>query len=277
MLTPEQRENFDTHGYLIIEDALASIGLDRVRSAYERIQAETEASWREEVKAGGYHRNYGNGPDAHTMLSVYQKDPLFLDLANNPKIVPLIEEIVGPELQVMEIICHCHHAGTKAHTGWHRDWPPWSHPKYILKAKVFYFLDDQDEDMGCFTLVPGSHKHPDGPPKDRYNGPTLEDMPGMKKIAPRAGSAIIWNVVCWHSGLANRSERDRRLVIYGYMPFWVKKWESAPPDQVPIDWADTPQKRQIVGIHCVHGRRGWDRKDVPYLPEHEAIAMAKSL
>lgn len=67
------------------------------------------------------------------------------------------------------------------------------------------------------------------------------------------------------------------MVIYGYMPFFIKKWNaSTPPDSV-VAWADTPQKRQLMGIHCVHGRRGWDRTDVPYLPEHEAIAMAKKL
>ena len=37
-----------------------------------------------------------------------------------------------------------------------------------------------------------------------------------------AGDAIIWDVGCWHTGMANTSQRDRRLVIYGYMPFFVK-------------------------------------------------------
>jgi ectoine hydroxylase-related dioxygenase (phytanoyl-CoA dioxygenase family) len=277
MLTPEQREHFDTHGYLIIEDALAPIGLDRVAAAYERVQSLTEPAWRQSVADGTFRGGYGNGPDAHTMSSPYTQEPIFLDLANNPAVIPLLEEIVGPELQAMEIVCHCHHAGARAHTGWHRDWPPWTHPKYILKAKVFYFLDDQDEDMGCFSLVPGTHRLPDGPPKEQYTGPTLEAMPGFKRIAPPAGSAIIWNVLCWHSGLANTSQRDRRMIIYGYMPFWVKKWVSEPPPQLMVDWADTPQKRQIMGIHCVHGRAGWDRKDIPYLPEHEPIARAKKL
>ena len=40
-------------------------------------------------------------------------------------------------------------------------------------------------------------------------------------------------------------------------------------------WADTPQKRQLMGIHAVQGRAAWDRRDVAYLPEHQAIADAK--
>ena len=31
--------------------------------------------------------------------------------------------------------------------------------------------------------------------------------------------------------------------------------------------ANTPARRQFMGIHAVEGRASWDRKDVPYLPE----------
>ena len=267
MLTPEQREQFDSQGYLIVENALEPIGLERVRAAYKRIQAATEPQWRRDVAAGTAQGGYGHGPNAHTMSSVYEYDDLFLDLAANPKILPMLAEIVGPDLQVMEMVCHCHHAGAQAHTGWHRDWPAWTHPKYILKAKVFYFLDDQAEDMGCFSLIPGTHKLPDDPAKERYQGETLEEMPGLTKMVGAAGSAVIWNVLLWHTGLANTSHKDRRLVIYGYMPFWVKKWESRTPPPNVINWANTPQKRQLMGIQAYHGRKVWDRKDVPYLSE----------
>ena len=277
MLTPEQREQIDTEGYLIIENAMDSIGLDRVREAYERIQAETEEAWQQSILEDTYTGGGGNGPNAHVMSGVDAQDDIFLDLSNNPRTIPLLEEIVGPELQSIGASCHRHPASTEAHTGWHRDWPPWSHPQYILKAKVFYFLDDQEEDMGCFSLVPGTHKLPDDPPRDEYIGPTLEDMPGLVKMVGPAGSVVIWNVLCWHTALANTSQKDRRFAMYGYMPFWIRRWNSRRPPQNIIDWADTPQKRQIAGIHCVHGRRSWDRKDVPYLPEHEEIAGAKKL
>ena len=274
-MTPEQVEQFDRDGYVIVEDALADIGLERVQAAYERIQAETEPAWRQSVIDGTYKGGYGNGPDAHTMSNVYAHDDIFLDLAANPRITPIIEAVVGPNFQVMEMVCHCHHAGTGAHTAWHRDWPPYRHPKYALKAKVFYFLDDQSEDMGCFSLVPGTHKWDDDPPREQYSGSNLEDMPNMKKLTGRAGSAIVWDVTCWHTGTANTSHRDRRLIIYGYQPFWVKKWGSNRPPQNIIDWANTPARRQMMGIHAVHGRASWDRKDVAYLPEHLEIVKQK--
>lgn len=274
-VTDEQLQHFRQQGYVLIENALDPFGLARVQAAYAAIQRQTEPAWRAMVQSGVFKGGYGNGPDAHTMDSIYQYDPLFLDIAANPVTLPLLEEVIGPSVQAMEMVAHCHHAGTNAHTGWHRDWPPYRHPKHVLKAKAFYFLDDQDEAMGCFTVVPGSHLWDDDPSKDRYTGATLEEMPGLKKMVGPAGSVLLWDVTLWHTGTANTSQRDRRLLIYGYMPFWVKKWESQRPPQTVIDWASTPQRRQLMGIHAVQGRASWDRKDVEYLPEHAELVKAK--
>ena len=275
MLTPAQRTQFNQDGYFILEGALDSNMLERARAGYERIQRETEQAWRAMVESGVYKGGYGHGPDAHSMNNIFEWDTLFLDIANNPRVIPLMREITGPDLQVMEIVAHLHHAGTEAHTGWHRDWPEWTHPQFTLKTKVFYFLDDQDPDMGCFSLVPGSHKRVEKPSRQEYVNGTLEQMPGLTKMIGKAGDAVIWNVLCWHTALANASQRDRRILIYGYQPFWVKKWVSQTPPDVMINWADTPFKRQLMGIHLVEGRASWDRKDVPYLPEHEELVKAK--
>ena len=269
MITQEQREQWDRDGYIIVPNALDAIGLDRVRAAYERVEADLAPAWRESVLKGTYSGGYGNGPDAHTMNGIYEYDDVFLDLAANPITTPIIEDVIGQNFQVMEMICHNHHGNTNAHTGWHRDWPPYVHPKYALKAKVFYYLDDQEEDMGCFSLVPGSHLLPDDPPRNQYVGKTLTDMPGCKKMVVPAGSAVVWNVICWHTGTANTSTRDRRTVIYGYMPFWVKKWEERMPPQAILNWANTPIRRQMMGIHAVYGRHAWDRKDVARLPDQD--------
>lgn len=266
---------YRAQGYVIIENAMEHVGLDRAIAAYEEIQAATEPAWRAMVSSGEIKGGYGHGPNAHTMNNVFRYHDLWLDLAMNPRIVPLLKRIVGLDVQVMEMVCHCHHAGTGAHTAWHRDWPAWTHPDHSLKAKAFYFLDDQTADMGCFSLVPGTHKLEEGPPREQYRDERLEEMPGLTKIVAPAGSVIVWDVLCWHTGLANASARDRRIVIYGYMPFWVKKWgHEAPPANI-VAWADTPHKRQFMGIHAVEGRASWDRKDVPYLPEHLELAQRK--
>ena len=116
MLTPEHREQIDEQGYLMIENALEPFGLERVRAAYEEIQRQTEPNWAASVREGAFKGGYGNGPDAHTMGDIHQYDPLFLDIAENPLVLPILKEVVGPDVQTMEMVAHCHHAGTNAHT-----------------------------------------------------------------------------------------------------------------------------------------------------------------
>lgn len=271
----QELQHYLEHGYVVIEDAMEHVGLNEAVDSYEAIQERTAPAWQDMVRSGVMKGGYGHGPNAHTMSQIHEYDDLWLELAMNPRLLPLLKRIIGIDVQVMEMVCHCHHAGTAAHTSWHRDWPAWTHPLHTLKAKTFYFLDDQTPDMGCFALVPGTHKLPDGPPRERYVNEQLEDMPGLTKIVAPAGSVVLWNVLCWHSGLANTSPRDRRIVIYGYMPFWVKKWGHERPPQRIIDWADTPHKRQFMGIHAVEGRASYDRLDVPYLPEQLEMVKRK--
>ena len=289
MLNEQQLSHFREQGYVVIPEALSQFGLERVRVGYEQAQQQTAAAWREANASGPTKGVYGRGAAAHVMVDMWQHDDLFLDVADNPALIPALRQVVGPDLQLTEAIGHIHPAGTAAHIEWHRDWPPWSHPTQALKAKVFYFLDDIDADMGCFSIVPASQTRPEDPPgssnsfnneervkgEPQYTGERLEDMPGMQKMTGAAGTAVIWNVALWHTATANTSHRDRRILVYGYTHFWVKQWEDRKPPQRMIEWADSPHRRQLMGIHAVQGRAAWDRQDVPYLPEHRAIAKAK--
>jgi ectoine hydroxylase len=270
-----QYRDFRENGFVVVENALNETELTQSRSAFQTAQTATEPAWREMVRSGVFKGGYGNGPSAHSMENPYHYDTVILDIADNPRITPLLREVIGPGLQVTELFAHCHHAGTPSHTGWHRDWPPYRHPKYVLKAKVFYFLDDITEDMGCFSVVPGTHKQDDAPSRSEYVGDTLEDRPGMIKITGAAGSCVIWDVTIWHSATANTSTHDRRMLLYGYHPYFVKNWESTTPPEVVVNWANTPERRELMGIHAVQGRASWDRHDVPYLPVHEEIARTK--
>jgi len=270
-----QYEAFRDQGYVLIDNALEGFDLNEVRGAFEQARTATQPGWKDMVASGVFKGGYGHGPDAHSIEDPYLFHRCFLDIADNPSTRDLMRAIIGPGMQMTETFAHIHHAHSNPHTDWHRDWPTYRHPRYALKAKAFYYLDDQTPDMGCFALVPGSHLNDDFPPHKDYVGEQLEAMPGMIKIVPNAGTALIWDVTLWHSATANTSDQDRRMLIYGYQPFWVKNWESTTPPVQAIEWADTPERRQLMGIHAVDGRAAWDRQDVAYLPEHEALTKAK--
>ena len=137
-LTEEQRVHFEEHGYIIVKNAAEPIGIERIRNAYERTERETKQNWLDMLESGNLKGGYGNGPNAPTISPNYEWDTTILDLANNPKVIPIIKELVGPDYQVMEMLYHNHHAGTIAHTKWHRDWPPWAPRSECSTARPTY-------------------------------------------------------------------------------------------------------------------------------------------
>ena len=108
VLTDEQQTQFRTQGYLLVPDALDSIGLERMHAAYEKIRRDTEPAWRRAIADSSGKGVYGHGAAAHVITDLYHYDPLFLDLANNPRIIPILEQVVGPDLQLTEAIGHNH-------------------------------------------------------------------------------------------------------------------------------------------------------------------------
>ena len=72
--TDAERAFYDENGYIVLKNALNPIGLDRVRRAFERREAETRAEWEEELRRGKFRNGYGNGPHAHTIRPDFDTD-----------------------------------------------------------------------------------------------------------------------------------------------------------------------------------------------------------
>ncbi len=75
----------------------------------------------------------------------------------------------------------------------------------ILKAKVFYFLDDIGSDMGCFSIVPASHTWPEDPPGE-YRHELESDIEPFKGLLLglffiSVGASIDFGLVASQAGL----------------------------------------------------------------------------
>ena len=143
---------------------------------------------------------------------------------------------------------HVKPAGTQAHTVWHRDSPSWFHSpdeweeadrvlwqknrgsdKPFSKIKIFYFVDDVDEETGPFSIVPGSHKLPPGR-APQYED--LEDMPGHVKMVGKAGGAVLWNGHLYHTAMNNTDGKARKMLLYNYTHFGMKQHDPCVPKGV---------------------------------------------
>jgi ectoine hydroxylase len=109
---------------------------------------------------------------------------------------------------------------------WHQDWPYWQFaddPARIVTAMLF--LDDATRDNGTLEVLPGSHKRGPWPTRtDRDDFGNLEmdatHVEGHTPVAIEvpAGSVVWFGPLLVHKSEPNRSDRERRTLLYSYQP-----------------------------------------------------------
>ena len=263
-LTPEEREFFETSGYLIIENALDAATTDRLRAAVERIDAR--------------ERTAENQRKLLSVTNVVHEDPAFVELIDLPTTFPKVWGILGWNIHLY----HSHidvtppadeHALTWR-VAWHQDSMRVNdeietHPRPRLSLKIGYYLTDVGEpDRGNTLIVPGSHLWDDlDCPADGVSNPV-----GAEPLRVRPGTAVIIDRRIWHSRSPNLSNQIRKVVWYGYGYRWLR-----PKDAMTVSHLYPqldPIRRQILGdgvsangvYDPVEGDvplRGWLREHCP--------------
>ena len=82
-MTPQQKQDFEQDGFVILEDFLTSEELDRLLKAVDDVAARVQEA-------------QGLGPtDPFQVRNVLAQDDAFLDLIDNPRILPLVVDAIG--------------------------------------------------------------------------------------------------------------------------------------------------------------------------------------
>lgn len=108
----------------------------------------------------------------------------------------------------------------------HQDYPYWIHQNRAAArvATAMIFLDAADRENGCLEVAPGTHKEgvqkmQDG---DGFgNREMIVDLFDQRRLVPvevPAGSVVFFGSLLVHRSLPNRSDKDRRALLYSYQP-----------------------------------------------------------
>jgi ectoine hydroxylase len=113
---------------------------------------------------------------------------------------------------------------------WHQDWPYWDFAddrSRIVTAMLF--LDDATLENGTLEVLPGSHRRGPWPTRtDRDEFGNLEmDPKNVEGLTPvplevPAGSVVWFGALLVHKSEPNRSDKDRRTLLYSYQPSGMK-------------------------------------------------------
>ena len=242
-LTPAEREQFETEGYLVLEGALSTEQVDALTEESDRI----------------YARKLAEGFDPKTALfypNFIPDSDLFLNLVDYEKVLPRVWGILGWNIYLY----HAHlivtppsgKAKDEKTFGWHQDSgrvnvEMESHPRPRLSLKVAYFLSDITEPgRGNFWIVPRSHV------KDTLKLPEegIGQPEGAMPVCVRPGTAVFFDRRLWHTASPNWSDITRKVLFYGYGYRWIRTKDDMTVQDL---WPRCdPVRRQILGggVNC---------------------------
>jgi ectoine hydroxylase-related dioxygenase (phytanoyl-CoA dioxygenase family) len=220
----EQRASYEEQGYLVFPELLSANELAVLRQALKDVLVEAEGLTDSNDKFS-VTRNDDGGYSVRRLFSPIVHHQAFHDLVFNPKILDVVETLIGPNIQL-------HHtklnmkppSNRQARFEWHQDFPFFPHTNFDLLAVMIY-LDDSTEENGCLTIIPGSHKW--GPrnhlfAKDGAFSSQLEDKAVLSdtsrwlKVPVPAGGMELHHCNMLHSSTANRGTRPRSAMVIQY-------------------------------------------------------------
>lgn len=262
-LTEAEREQFNTQGYLIVENALTR---DRLADLTRAIDAFFDRAVRK-----------GHDP-AKTLFfpNFIPEDDAFFNLVDYDRILPKVWGILGWNIYLY----HAHLIVTPPSGeppnnktfGWHQDSGRVNqeiecHPRPRLSLKVAYFLTDVSEPgRGNMWIVPSSHLQDTIElPADRIGQPQ-----GAVPVCVPPGSAVLFDRRLWHTASPNWSNITRKVLFYGYGYRWLRTKDDM---TVQHYWGRCdPIRRQLLGwrVNC-NGLFSPSEEDVPlrtWLREH---------
>lgn len=221
-MTEQERYLFDLQGFLVVPDALSTEQVAALNALLDDHIA------RDVV------------PDAHThrfgrLLTWGQP---FLDLLDNPRILPYLHELLGKSCRLDHDYADLIRAGKgPIGTILHGGAAPFDPAQYYHYREghfyngltvVAYNLKDVNPGDGGFACVPGSHKANMPFPMEWADLETLH--PCVLPVTGPAGTAILFTEALTHGTLPWNGADERRTIFYKYSPApisWSRRYYNA--------------------------------------------------
>ena len=233
-LTLSQRFHFDAYGYVLLEDVLSPEEVTQLKDALYRMKADPDL----EAK-----RVYTRPQGDHYILmgNLVEYDPALLAYAAHPKLVPLVEDIVGGSVRLEETEAIINRRNPEINdqtlasrythpTGFHRGTAPtWGCYEeegkfHCLFVKTLAYLTDVGPDDGGTSVIPGSHRITWK--KEAMIQAAMEDPTEalIHQIEARAGSVLLFGESLIHSTTQIKSCTERVILVAGYTPPMLREW-----------------------------------------------------
>ena len=262
LLTEEERNHFEEHGYLYVPNALSSDMVERLLSAVDAIYRDALATGKAKP---GNHWGWSN------FLGI---DDIFLNLVDLPTTLPKVWGILGWNIYLYHAHMHVK-PPTPSDVQEGDGWLEWhqdsgrvniemeTHPRPRLSLKVAYFLTDVSEPgRGNFYIRPGSHFSDVPIPeseisRDPRESPTSGIPEDAIPVCVEPGTAVLFDRRLWHSRSPNTSQMTRKALFYGYGYRWIRPKDDVKYPALKGEACEGTNPNKPVVITDFSFHRGW--------------------
>lgn len=249
--TQENRDFFETNGYVLIEDFF-----DKDTADYYRAEAVNIAQIERASEKGFFYGYQNKGQRVYNLID---KTSAYDEMLSNSVLDMILRDIFSrPTLHRLYNMASWHAnilkpgaAAQKVHTDLALPSPL---PDWIVRANVNFIFEDYTEKNGATIFLPGSHKF--------KRHPTDEDLIKFKDdfvpLNAKRGSVAIWSGHTWHRSGQNNSNSDRVALLACYASTYILEaaLEENHPAIISKERAETmPEHLQNLFI-LNHGLKG---------------------
>ena len=257
-LKKNEKIDFEDQGFVIFKNFFKEDELSLLLNAVKRIQNEMRLN-------DNYDENN------FQIRNLISHDESFLDLIDNPKILSLVVDALGWNIQIRtshldvrkpypeELREHNLKIGKgkdlKAgyrNVFWHADL---SEQRNILgcsldgilpfmEIKLFIPLFDMNEsNCGNLWFAPGTHKRPIKELIDNNREVPKSDSLELKL---NSGDMVLWRTALWHCVGPNYSNKTRKIIHIGYQHRWLRPTDYIEQSEELISESE-PIRQQLLG------------------------------
>jgi phytanoyl-CoA hydroxylase len=230
ILTADQKQFWQDNGYLRLEQVFTPEQVQDQSNELERMMQEWGAmgqGWRGPWRKAIMEADEADQAKALFLAGLQNYSATYLQAVVNPTLTGAVSTLLGDTaVEFHHSILHAKAPGLGTPFPMHQDWPFYPHWGPGCVAAIMH-VDAANEDNGCLSFLPGSHKN--GPLQHvlhtvedygEYEQPylPLEEYPLESAVLcpADAGDVVFFNVNTVHGSAPNRTDGWRRLIRVVY-------------------------------------------------------------
>ncbi|WP_193181792.1 phytanoyl-CoA dioxygenase family protein [Nisaea sediminum] len=222
MLTPDQIAFYRENGYLMVEDAVTTEQLEKLRAiTYDLIEKSRAVTESGDV----YDLDEGHSAERPRLTRIklpHLRHPYYWEVLKTSRMTEVLTALLGPDTALQTSKLNTKAPGGGAAVEWHQDWAFYPHSNDDMLA-FGLMLEDVDQANGPLQVIPGTHR---GPVLSHHSAETgrfcgavdpddpLFDVGKAVTLTGKAGSMTVHHVRTLHGSAPNLSDRNRLILFY---------------------------------------------------------------